>query len=72
MQQKPIFNCDREWWNSLTDTEKENWLDWAVSCGADRHANLVDRNPDYPNLMCTPSVSLGSIEIEDLLDILDK
>lgn len=66
---KPEFNCDREWWNSLTDEEKEKWLDWSVSGGSERKVNLVDRNPDYPNLMCIPSISLGTLTAEEILDL---
>jgi len=71
---RPEFNCDKEWWSSLTEKEQENWLDWAESCGAEREVNFLDRNELYPNLICVPSVSLGTVnlsdeELEKLLDI---
>ena len=63
---KHIFTCDREWWESLNEKEKNYWLDWAESCGAGREPHLCDRNPDYPNLIATPAVSLGTFKTEDL------
>lgn len=74
---KPEFNCDREWWSSLTEAEQDHWLDWAESCGADREVNLVGRNEHYPDLICMPSVSLGIVNLSDeeldtLLNICDN
>ena len=66
LMNKPVFNCDREWWNSLAEDEKENWLNWAKSCGADREPFLVGRNPNYPDLICSPSVSYGTFKTVDL------
>jgi hypothetical protein len=68
---KPVFNCDREWWNSLSEKEQEECLDWAESCGAKREVFLTDKNTDYPDLVCHPHVSL-EITDDELLDILDK
>lgn len=58
------FNCDREWWNDLTTEQKEFWLNWAQSNGAPREAFLVDRNPNYPDLVCIPSISIGEESAE--------
>jgi hypothetical protein len=69
---KPKFNCDREWWNSLTDEEKEKWLDWAESCGSDREVNLVDRNPMYPDLQCMHSVGLGIPSEKEIYEIFEE
>lgn len=63
---KPIFTCDREWWESLSEEDKSYWLDWAESCGADRNPQLCGRNPHYPNMVATPAVSLGTFDIGDL------
>jgi len=74
---KPMFNCDGEWWSSLTKEEQEHWLNWAESCGADREANLVGRNEHYPDLICIPSVSLGATdisyeELDKMIELFDE
>lgn len=60
------FNCDQEWWSELNDFEKKYWLDFAESCGAPRKPFFVGRNPNYPNMICMPSVSLGTFGVNDL------
>lgn len=65
----PQFNCDREWWSTLTEEEQDRWLDFAESCGAPREPFLVDRNPDYPDLVCMPCVTVD-IDDDELIELL--
>lgn len=65
------FYFDKEVWNSLSEKEQEECLDWAESCGAKREVFLTDRNPDYPDLACHPHVSLELTD-DELLDIFNK
>lgn len=62
------FYFDKEWWNTLSKEEQEECLDWAESCGANREVSLTDRNPDYPDLVCHPHVSL-ELSDEDMIEI---
>lgn len=63
MKTVPIFVCDKELWNHMTEEEQSLWLDWAENLGASRTPKLLDRNPDYPNMPCAPTVSLGVTEM---------
>lgn len=65
MKTVPIFVCDKELWNHMTEDEQSLWLDWAETLGATRTPKLIDRNPDYPNMPCAPTVSMST---EDILD----
>lgn len=53
------FYCDKIWWSELSEKDRVYWADWAASCGANKEPILMDRNPDYPNMICMPHVSLG-------------
>lgn len=61
---KREFCCDKQWWFSISDTEKERWLDWAESFGAERKTKFMDRNPRYPDLECMPGLYFNENDIE--------
>lgn len=68
---KSLFEFDRIEWEVLSGEEQEYWLDWAESCGADRMINLIERNPQHPDMVCLPVVSLGlsDEEIDKIFEI---
>ena len=69
---KPEFVCDERIWNELSAEEQEYFLNWAEECGAERKVFFPRINPDYPDLMCIPHVSLGSVLTDDeLLEFLE-
>lgn len=70
---KPEFICDERIWNELIPEEQEHFLNWAEECGAERKVFFPLINPDYPDLHCTPHISLGSVLTDDeLLELFDK
>jgi hypothetical protein len=64
------FSFDKLEWERLSEEEQEQWFDWAESCGADRQVELAERNSQYPDMICVPSVRLPLTD-EEILKILE-
>lgn len=61
------FVYDREWWESLSDSQRADWLDWVKTFGVSQQ-EPCEQSPISPFIRCIPHVSLEGSEVDDIIN----